>query len=346
MNGYQRINAALQNKPADKVPVMLHNFLMAARESGISMEQFRNDPASMSEAFIKSVEKYQYDGIMVDMDTVTLAGAVGVPVEFPLNEAARSSRGNLKEISEIKNLKQVNIEDYKYIQNWLEAVLRLKSYFKDEIYIRGNCDQASFSLACMMRGIENWMIDLYMEEEQLIFELLDYCTDKTIQFIRLMAQTGCDMLSNGDSPAGPDLLPPELYEKFALPFEKRIILECHKLGFPYALHICGNTDLILEKMLETGADAFELDYKTDTRKAFEIFHNQVVFIGNIDPSGVLAMGTPALVEKTTLKLLGIFTRTNRFILNAGCAIPPNTPEENLRRMISTARNFYKKIDKV
>jgi uroporphyrinogen decarboxylase len=51
------------------------------------------------------------------------------------------------------------------------------------------------------------------------------------------------------------------------------------------------------------------------------------------------MGTPHLVESKTLKLLSVFSKTNRYILNAGCAIPSNTPEENLMRMIETTRNF-------
>ena len=44
------------------------------------------------------------------------------------------------------------MENYKYIQVWLESVRLLKEYFKDEIYIRGNCDQAPFALATMVRG--------------------------------------------------------------------------------------------------------------------------------------------------------------------------------------------------
>jgi uroporphyrinogen decarboxylase len=63
------------------------------------------------------------------------------------------------------------------------------------------------------------------------------------------------------------------------------------------------------------------------------------FVGNIDPSGVLALGTPALVEQKTIELLDIFAKTNRFILNAGCALPANTPPENLTRMIEVARNY-------
>ncbi|MCA1760783.1 MAG: uroporphyrinogen decarboxylase family protein [Bacteroidales bacterium] len=51
------------------------------------------------------------------------------------------------------------------------------------------------------------------------------------------------------------------------------------------------------------------------------------------------MGSPVLVESKTIELLKIFSKTNRFILNAGCAIPSNTTEENLMTMINTARKF-------
>jgi uroporphyrinogen decarboxylase len=67
--------------------------------------------------------------------------------------------------------------------------------------------------------------------------------------------------------------------------------------------------------------------------------NRAVFVGNIDPSGVLALGTPALVEERTRELLTVFIDNPRFVLNAGCAIPPMTPPENLRTMIHTARSF-------
>jgi len=339
MNGHQRISAALKGKETDKTPIMLHNFLMAAEEHGVTMEQFRNDPKIIAESFIAAVDKYQYDGILVDIDTVTLAGAVGVPVDFPVKEPARSHIGCLNDMVEVKNLKTVNVENYKYIQVWLEATRLLKEYFKDEIYIRGNCDQAPFSLASMMRGAQNWMLDLMMADENMIFELLDYCTEATGQFIKLMVQTNCDMVSNGDSPAGPEMISAEMYEKYALPYEKRIVDIAHKAGLPYTLHICGDTDIILDKMLKTGADAFELDYKTDIQKVFDLYKDKVTLIGNIDPSGVLALGTVEEVKAKTRELLEIYKDSNYFILNAGCAIPANTPSENLMEMIQVGREF-------
>jgi uroporphyrinogen decarboxylase len=339
MNGHQRIEAAINGLPADKIPIMLHNFMMAARESGITMEQYRNSPKIIAETFIAAVEKYQYDGILIDIDTVTLAGAVGVAIDFPVNDPARSQAGNIGRLEDIVHLKSPKVEDYKYIQIWLEAVFLLKNYFKNELYIRGNCDQAPFSLASMMRGTQNWMIDLMLGPDDQINLLLDYCCEAGSQFIKLMAQTGCDMVSNGDSPAGPEMISAEMYLKYAMPYEKRIVEVAHNEGLEYALHICGNTEVILKSMLLTGADAFELDYKTDITKIYNTFHNSATFIGNIDPSAVLALGTTEDVKKKTYELLSAYHNSNRFILNAGCAIPPDTPPENLEMMIDTARNF-------
>ncbi|MEI6047409.1 MAG: uroporphyrinogen decarboxylase family protein [Bacteroidota bacterium] len=339
MNGYERINAALKDEKPDKVPVMLHNFMMAAREHGATMEQYRDSPKVIAETFIAAIEKYQYDGILVDIDTVTLAGAVGVHVDFPVNDAARSHDGNIDNLDDVINLKPAKVEDYKYIQIWLEAVRLLKDHFKDEIYIRGNCDQSPFSLASMMRGAQNWMLDLMMGTDEQINLLLEYCTDATSRFVKLMAQTGCDMVSNGDSPAGPEMISAEMYLKYAMPYEKKIVEVAHNEGVAYTLHICGNTDVILEHMLLTGADAFELDYKTDITKILNTISSTTTFIGNIDPSGVLALGTVDVVQKKTFELLSVYKNSNRFILNAGCAIPPNTPSENLKMMIETARNF-------
>lgn len=339
MNGYERISATLRGDKPDKVPVMLHNFMMAAREHGVTMEQYRNDPKIIAECFISSVDKYKFDGILVDIDTVTLAGAVGVPVDFPVDDPARTHIGNLENLEDIVHLKPAKVENYKYIQIWLEAVRLLKEYYKDELYIRGNCDQAPFSLASMMRGAQNWMLNLVMGSEDQLQTILEYCTDASSQFIKLMAQTGCDMVSNGDSPAGPEMISPEMYLQYALPYEKKIVDIAQQAGVAYALHICGNTDVIIEHMLLTGADAFELDYKTDITKIYNTIRNTTTFIGNIDPSGVLALGTVDSVQKKTFELLSAYQHSNRFILNAGCALPSTTPSKNLKMMIDTARNF-------
>jgi MtaA/CmuA family methyltransferase len=340
MNGYQRIMAAFQGKRPDTVPVMLHNFMMAAREAGLTMEAFRHDPREMARAFIESIEKYEFDGVIIDVDTVTLAGAAGVPVGFPAEQPAVAIGSRLQTLEEVLDLEPVDISQYRGVQVWLEATSLLHRHFGDDILIRGNCDQSPFTLASLIRGMEPWMLDLADEDHhELVHRLLEYSTSLTLQFIRLMSETGAHMTSNGDSTAGPELISPAMFRTFALPYEKKIVQCAHELRLPYVLHICGNTNRIIDEMLETGSDGLELDYRTDAVLARDKMKDRAVFIGNIDPSGVLALGTPALVEQKTRELLTVFVDEPRFVLNAGCALPPITPPENLRAMIHAARSF-------
>ncbi len=338
MNGYQRIAAALRGEQPDVTPVMLHNFMMAAAEAGVSMQTYRTDPVQMARCHIEAVEKYGYDGILVDMDTATLAGALGVPVMFPDDEPAICHGRRLGALAEARALEPVDIGQYQGIRVWLEAVRLLKRYFGDEIYIRGNCDQCPFALAAAMRGSADWMMDIMSEENyQDASHLLEFGADAAVQFLVLMAATGAHMLSNGDSPAGPIVVSPRIYRRFAMPYEASIVAASHALGLPYVQHICGKTEPILEDMVSTGADGLELDYKTDARRARDILGGRAAFIGNLDPSGVLALGTVHEVEQKTRALLEIFSGSPRFILNAGCAIPAGTPPANLRAMIRVAR---------
>ena len=113
MNGYQRIMAAFQGKHPDTVPVMLHNFMMAAREAGLTMEAFRDNPREMARAFIEAVEKYEYDGIMIDVDTVTLAGAAGVPINSPVDQPSVAIGPRLQTLEEVRDLEPVDIRHYR-----------------------------------------------------------------------------------------------------------------------------------------------------------------------------------------------------------------------------------------
>jgi MtaA/CmuA family methyltransferase len=339
VNGYQRISAALAGERADHVPVILHNFMMAVREAGHVFCEWRTDPERIASSFIQAVESYDLDGVMLDLDTATLAGAVGVPVDQPEDEPAIARGARIRHLEEVDELSPVDVAADPRVQVWLEAARRLASHFGDEVFVRGNCDQAPYSLASMMRGSAEWMMDLTdPENEERASRLLDHCAEAGLQLIRLMAATGVHMVSNGDSPAGPSLVSPRMYRTFALPWEKRLVDEAHRLGLPYVMHICGRTEPILDDMLAMGADGLDLDYQTDARVAHDKMKDRAVFIGNLDPSEVVGRGTPQQVEERSRELIETFADTPRFILNAGCAIPADTPPDNVRAMVRAARS--------
>jgi uroporphyrinogen decarboxylase len=338
MTGKERVLAALEGKWTDRRPVMLHNFMMAAREAGLSMLTFGLDPEAAARAFIQAAEKYNADGLLIDVSTAILAGSLGVKVDYPEDEPARTHAGLIASLEEVADLPPVEVAKDKGIEHWLETTRIVKDHFGEEKFIRGNCDQAPFSLASMVRGSQELMTDLLLDPER-VHQLLSYTTEAGLQFIRLMAETGAHMVSNGDSVAGPEMIPPEYYREFAYPYEKLLVDEAHHLGLSYTLHICGNAELILEDMVKTGADALELDYLTDIRKIHRHCSDSTLMIGNLDPSGVIKYGNPELVKEKTLELLEIYRDSPRLMINAGCAIPPDTPPENIRAMIETTHQF-------
>ncbi len=339
MTGKERIHAALVGETPDRTPVMLHHFMQAAAEDGVTMRQFREEPDLAARALARHAEKYDLDAVFVDVDTALLAGACGVPVDFPEMEPARCHGSLLEELDEVHGLAPVDIAQNPRILVACEIVRLLKKQVGDSLCVRGNADQCPFSLASMLRGTENWMMDLLdPDAEEDAFRLLDYCLEPTRQLVGLFAAAGADVISNGDSPAGPDMISPALYRKFALPYEQKVIAHAHDQGCRYIIHICGNTTVILPDVLRSGADGFEIDYKTDVMAARQALRDKMTFVGNIDPSGVLALGSPGLVKERTETLLAIFAGEPRFILNSGCALPSTTPEKNLRAFLAAARN--------
>ena len=122
MNGYERIAAALAGRQPDRTPVMLHNFMMAAREAGVTMHQYRSDARQMARCHIEALEKYGYDGIMIDVDTATLAAAAGVPTEYPEDEPAVCRGVRLRSLEEVDDLAPVDLTSDEGVVMWLECV--------------------------------------------------------------------------------------------------------------------------------------------------------------------------------------------------------------------------------
>ena len=339
MNGCERMKAAMRGEPADYRPVMLHNFMCSVKEAGINFDEFRQDPKKAAEVFIRSTEKYDLDAVLIDFDTATLAEACGCTVVDAPDKASVVVKGVLDDITDVSRLKPVALENSRRVQTWLETSRILKEYFGKEKYIRCNCDQAPFSLASMLRNSQELMMDLADEDnEEDICALLDYCLDVSSQFIRLAAQTGADAVSNGDSVAGPAMISPAMYQKFGMPYEKPLAELAHTYHMDYLLHICGDTTKILEFMPTLGVDAMELDYKTDMQKMHDVLAGCTTVSGILDPSSVFLQGSPETVRKETMKLLDVYRDSRRLIACSGCALGPETPEENMKEFIAAVRS--------
>ena len=284
------------------------------------------------------MEKYGYDCIVLDTDTTMLAEAIGATSECAPNQPGRIVAPAIRSLREVERLKIINPETDGRIPALLEAIRLIELQVGNEIAIRGNADQGAFDLACMVCGTENFLAELASAPENpALAQLLEICYQSHFEVHRAIFKAGADFTSMGDSLAGPDVISPQMFNRFARPYQDRLVRDLATEGIHTVIHICGDTTQILDALSCYDFCGFELDYKTDAVRAKNTVGVRHILFGNIDPSGVLAHGTPSLVREKTRQLISVWKPGGYFILNAGCAIPPTTPPENIFALIQTAQ---------
>jgi uroporphyrinogen decarboxylase len=337
MNSLERVQAVISGKIPDRVPICLDNCFLAAKEAGVSMADFRSDPEAIAKTYLTSVEKYGFDCLYVDIDVTLLAEAMGAVADFCDDEPARIVKPAIRDLKEVDKLRVVNPETDGRIPALLEAIRIMAKQVGGELAIRGCADQAAFSLACLVLGISDFLEILAAEPDNpAIFQLLEACHQSHLAVHRAVMKAGVTFTSNGDSLCGPDVCSPQMFRKFARPFEERLVKSLADEGIFTVIHVCGDTGLILDQWAEFDFCGFELDYKTDAVKAKRTAGAHHVLFGNIDPSGVLGLGTPEYIRQKTRELISIWKPGGLFVLNSGCTVPATTPAENIRAFIQAA----------
>jgi len=324
----------------DRVPVCLHNFLLAAKEAGIPLERYLTEPESAARVHLQAVEKYGYDCIVVDLDTTMLAEAMGARRDCTPGEPGHLAAPAIGSLDEAGKLQPVDPARDGRIPVLVEAVKIMVREVGDRIAIRGNADQGPFALAALLRGMQDFMMDLAAEPDHPGIErLLETCYQSHLATHRALKAAGAHFTSLGESAAGPDVISPAMFQRFARPYQERLVRELAADGIFTVIHICGNTTAILDQLAEYPFCGFELDYKTDARRAKETAGRKHVLCGNVDPSGIIARGTPAEIREATRHLIALWKPGGKFMLNAGCALPASTPSENLRAFMRAAGEF-------
>jgi uroporphyrinogen decarboxylase len=120
---------------------------------------------------------------------------------------------------------------------------------------------------------------------------------------------------------------------------KRLVDDLTSRGIRVAYHICGNSTSIIADMVSTGATIVEIDQKADmyVSKASALGH--ATLLGPIDPSAVMAQGTPDLVMAKAREAIEILGANGGFILGPGCALPATTPDENMHALTEAAKTY-------
>lgn len=340
MTSLERCMAVLNGNTPDILPVIPQSFMFAVETANLKISDVNKNGKRMAQAHIISQEKYGYDGCVIDFDDATIAEAVGAKVIFREDEPATVDEEQpvLKDLRDVYDMPIPDPSKSGRMSEWLEATRTLVDAIGDHVFVMGRADQGPFSIACLLRGTTQFMMDLLTEDKQLIDDVLDYCRKISAVFAKAQKDAGAHATSIGDAFAGPNLISPDMYRQFALEPEKKLVKEVQEYGIPFSIHICGNTNGIIEDMGTTGAKILEVDWQLDIAKAREVVSMSTTLMGNIDPSFPLVVGNPEDVDLAVKKLVEA-TKGRNHIISSGCAMGRNTPPENFKAFIVAARKY-------
>lgn len=340
MNSLERCMAVLNGQMPDMIPVIPQSFMFAVETAGFRIGDVNRSGKLMAQSHIISQEKYGYDGCVIDFDDASIAEAIGAKVIFRDDEPATVNEEEpvLKDLRDVYDLELPDPLKAGRLCEWLEATSTLVNEIGDRVFIMGRADQGPFSIACLLRGTTQFMMDLLTEDKQVINDVLEYCRKVSVSFAKAQKDAGAHATSIGDALAGPNLISPDMYREFALEPEMLLVQEVQDYGIPFSIHICGNTNRIIEDMGHTGARILEVDWQLDIRQARELVPLSTVLMGNIDPSFPLVLGSPEEVD-TAVKNLIQATKGRSHFVSSGCAIGRNTPVENFKAFIAAGRKY-------
>ncbi len=340
MTSLERCVRALNQQIPDRIPVMLYDAQVAARVSGYDMIEFSRDPQKLANAHLHAQELIGYDGIIVGCDAVATAEAIGAEVYYSPDTLPRHKAECISRLSDYKKLKRIDPWKDGRLPVWLKAVRTIVDKKGKDVFIMGRADQGPFSLACMVRGIDTFLMEMAAEEDpDSLRGLLRFCKECALEFMKAMKSVGAHITSIGDSISGPDMISPQMYAKYVFPLHQELAADCKKIGIPLSIHICGKTEPILDVWVKTGAEMLEIDHRTDLRSALRRTVGKTCILGNIDTGEVLSRGSVEGVAKAVKEAIDAVMPNSGFILNAGCLISAETPVENLKIMVELADTY-------
>jgi MtaA/CmuA family methyltransferase len=223
-----------------------------------------------------------------------------------------------------------NVLEKPSIRVILDAISLLRHEYGDRVAIIGKV-QGPWTICYHMVGANDFMVMTLTEPEK-VRRFLDIFKEVVITFINAQFRAGADCVCMPDHATG-DLVSSKMYTDYLVPVHRSIL---SRVGGPTILHVCGNCSDRLDIFAKEGFDGYHYEWQVDTKEAVRIVNGRMALVGNIANIQALLQGTPEDVY-----------RQARYSIEAGvdilapeCAIPLQTPLENLKAIVAATEEGY------
>ncbi len=334
MNLREKFSDILDAKNSEKplvVPITTITLMEYREKIGVSFPEAHTDVDKMVELAVAPHNFSGIEGINIPFDMTIEAEAMGCSIDLRGGDQTPEV-----DVTPFNKPEDVVVPDdflsSERMNVLFSAIGKIKKSYPDVPLIIGIV--GPFTLLGQLLGIEKLLKYLktnYFEVE----EALSVVSDALLLFTSKLDEYDVDAICVCEPSSSSDLLDPKIFSKLVkseLEYMSDNIVS-HKI-----LHVCGNSNPIIEDMLTCGyngisiEDIVDLGYVNDIKRKV---NTSTVVCGNISTNKALLLGTPSDVESEVFNALdhGID------LLCSSCSVPPHSPEENVRAMI-TSRDKY------
>ncbi|MDR3075581.1 MAG: uroporphyrinogen decarboxylase family protein [Candidatus Methanoplasma sp.] len=331
------VERALRREEVERIPFCApFQGYWALGLEGVSVMDSINKPELAAGAQYRAVEECHIDGVEVMWDWLLPAEAMGCKVKIP-------EFGTIPTVSHIisgpEDLDRLSVPDVKNFYRFKAAqdtaACMAGKLGKDHFLMASIL--SPFTLAGEMRGVDNLMMDTFMDED-FVHALIKKSLEITGAFADEILTWDIDAVIICDPTASGDLISASDYTKYSKKAMQSLGSRIRKGGKVHINHICGDTSDRLDIVADTGCAAFSVDVQVDVGDAVSRMKDRMAIIGNVNPAKTLFSGTPEDVRTETRTCLGKGGRRG-YLLGSGCDIPVGAKIENVRAMSDVFMEF-------
>ncbi|MDO8142004.1 MAG: MtaA/CmuA family methyltransferase [Candidatus Brocadiales bacterium] len=263
--------------------------------------------------FCMTVEAEALGGEVEDGDEITTPSIVNYP---------------FKSVGHWRDSKELNPYKDGRLPTILECIGILSQKMPD-VPVPGNL-VGPLSLATSLIDATILFKALRREPED-VHGLLRFLTDNSIRYGEALIKSGADLIVISDPSATGEILGPELFEEFVIPYLNMMIDRMHMLGKPVIVHICGNVSSIYKPLNELDSECISVDSVVNMKEVRHAIPGKKL-MGNVSTL-LLQNGRENNIRKVSKTLLNFGVD----ILAPACGLSAKTPVRHIKAMTEAAK---------
>lgn len=287
-----------------------------------------------TEVTLQPVRRFDVDAAILFSDILVIPYALGQNLSFVEGEGPRLKPAITK--AEIKTLRKQNV--LQKLAPIFETVARTRAELDSSKALIGFAGApwtvATYMLAGGPLKDPASLRAAYYDDAAFVMALIDILVEASVEYLIAQADAGADALQLFDTWAGG--MTPELTEILSVIPMRRIVEAVKKArpDTPVIVFPKGVGALAERYVLDKSTDAIGIDFTQDPGWARTRLSNRAAIQGGPDPLLVVHGG--AAMEKAVRGYLSVFEGVP-YIFNLGHGLVPQTPPENVARLVEIVR---------